>query len=214
MSLPNKIWLYRITHIDNLFYIFQNGIFASMSPNADSHYVNIGDSSLINYRKNIDACDPPGGKLADYVPFYLGPRSPMLYQIAKGYEDIPKHHQENIVYLISSVEQIEDHSLAYFFTDGHARSVTSTYYNKNEDFEKLDWDTIYNTYWMSDETDLRRKEKKQAELLVKHHIPVSAIEFIGVYNEAAKEKVSDLLVRAQLKINIRISPEKLFYDNL
>ncbi|MBD1363397.1 DUF4433 domain-containing protein [Mucilaginibacter sp. ZT4R22] len=214
MSLPGKIWLYRITHIHNLLYILQNGIYTSTSPHFDPNYKNIGDSSLINYRKGLDACDPPGGKLSEYVPFYLGPRSPMLYQIARGYEDIPKHAQEDIVYLISSVDQVEAHNLSYFFTDGHARSDTSAYYNKKEDFDRLDWDTIYSTHWISDETDLRRKSKKQSELLVKEHLPITAVDYIGVFNKTAEQKVSDLLAEADLNINIRISPAKLFYDHL
>jgi hypothetical protein len=148
------------------------------------------------------------------VPFYLGPRSPMLYQIAKGYEDIPKQPQQDIVYLISSFDNIIKHNLEYFFTDGHARSETSTFYNKKKDFENLDWDTIYDNYWKSDETDLRRQEKKQAEFMVKTYLPVSAIEHLGVFNENAKQIVSNLLAESNLNINIRISPQKLYYDNL
>jgi hypothetical protein len=214
MSLPEKVWIYRITHVSNLSYILQNGIYISSSPNFDPHYINIGDPSLINYRKNLDACNPPGGKLSEYVPFYLGPRSPMLFQIAMGYEDIPRQSQEDIIYLISSFDQVETHGLSFFFTDGHARSGTSTYYNSRNDFDKLDWDTIYNTYWKSDETDLRRKEKKQAEFLIKTYVPITAIEHIGVFNESAKQNVLNLLAQTNLNINIRLSPQKLYYDIL
>ena len=107
MEAPKKIWLYRIIHIDNLAHILHNGIHTGGSLDFDPNYKNIGDPSLINHRKNIIAQDPPGGSLSDYIPFYFGPRSPMLYQIAKGYEDIPKHPQENIVYLITSFEEVK-----------------------------------------------------------------------------------------------------------
>jgi len=214
MVVPQKIWLYRITHIENLNYILRNGIFTRESPNFDPNYINIGDASLINYRKSLDACDPPGGKLSEYVPFYLGPRSPMLYQIAKGYEDIIKYPQEKIVYLISSFNQVKMHNLPYFFTDGNARSETTNNYTAEDDFEKLDWTTIYSTYWKSDETDLLRKQKKQSEFLVKEHLPVTGLDFIGVFNNVAEQNVLHLLKELNLKIPIKISPDKLYYDNL
>jgi len=214
MAVPPKIWIYRITHVDNLPYILKNGIYTRESVKFDPNYKSIGDRTLIDYRKNLEACNPPGGKLSEYIPFYFGPRSPMLFQIATGYEDVEKHLQQEIVYLISSVDQIKANNLQYFFTDGHARSETSTYFNSEDDFDKLDWDTIYSTYWKSDETDLRRKEKKQSELLIKTHVPVSCIEHIGVYNELANRKVLDLLAETKLNINIRTSPQKLYYDNL
>ena len=214
MAVPKTIWLYRITHINNLGYILKNGLYTRSSPKFDPDYISIGDSSLIDYRKNLDACNPPGGKLEDYVPFYLGPRSPMLYQIAKGYEDVVKHPQSDIVYLISSFEEIKKHQLEFFFTDGHARSETSNCYTQKEDFIKLDWDAINAKFWKSDETDLLRKQKKQAEFLIKTYVLVSCITHIGVYNEATKEKVLKIAEQQHLNFKIGVSPEKLYYDHL
>lgn len=71
----------------------------------------------------------------------------MLYQIAKGFEDIIKYPQEDIVYLISSFNQVKSHNLTYFFTDGNARSETTTAYISESDFALLDWDAINSTYW-------------------------------------------------------------------
>lgn len=88
MTVPATIWLYRITHIHNMEYDMQHGLVIAKSPDANPDYLLIGDSTLINYRKELSAPDPPGGTLADYIPFYLGPRSPMLYQVATGWEDI------------------------------------------------------------------------------------------------------------------------------
>ncbi len=93
----------------------------------------------------------------------------MLYQSATGWEDINPYPQEEIIYYISSVSVIKQYKLEYFFTDGHARSQTSTFYNADSDFSNLDWEAIGATYWKSDETDLRRKEKKQAEIFIKNH---------------------------------------------
>jgi len=138
----------------------------------------------------------------------------MLYQIALGYEDISKYPQEDIVYLISSFDQVKSHNLIYFFTDGNARSETTNAYILESDFALLDWDTIYSTYWKSDETDLLRKQKKQAEFLIKDHLPVSCIDYIGVFNSVAKQNVLHLLKELNLNIPVKVSPAKLYYDNL
>lgn len=214
MAKPDKIWLYRITHIANLEHDLLHGLHIAKSPNANPNYHQIGDSTLITYRKELWAPDPPGGTLADYIPFYLGPRSPMLYQIASGWEDIQKFPQENIIYYISSLDKIKAADLKYFFTDGHARSRTSTAYTDDPDLDKLDWNAIYATNWKSDEVDLRRKEKKQSELFVKDHVPFSCVEHIGVFNRNAEQKVLSLLSTQQINIPIRISPQKLYYDHL
>jgi hypothetical protein len=214
MALPTKIWLYRITHIANLEHDLLHGLHIAKSPYANPHYFQIGDSTLINYRKDIAAPDPPGGTLADYIPFYLGPRSPMLFQIATGWEDIQKYPQEDIIYYITSLAVIKSAGLHYFFIDGHARSRTSTAYTVEADLQKLDWDAIYATNWRSDDSDLRRKEKKQSKLLVKGYVPFSCIEHLGVFNKNAEQKVVYLFNSHSINIPIKISPQKLYYDHL
>lgn len=212
--MPAEIWLYRITHIANLEHDLLHGLRIATSSEANSNYLQIGDSSLIAYRREILAPDPPGGMLADYIPFYLGPRSPMLYQIASGWEDIQKYPQQDIIYYISSLNHVKSIGLQYFFTDGHARSKTSIAYTLDADLEKLDWTAINSTNWKSDETDLRRKEKKQSEFLIKTHVPIKCIKYIGVYNKDAEQKVLSLLDIHKVVIPVRISPQKLYYDHL
>jgi hypothetical protein len=214
MATPPKIWLFRITHIANLEHDLLHGLCTTKSPDANPHYFQIGDSTLITYRKDIAAPDPPGGSLADYIPFYLGPRSPMLFQIATGWEDIQKHSQENIVYYISSLGAVKSAGLQFFFTDGHARSKTSTAYTDEADLKKLDWNAIYATNWKSDELDLRRKEKKQSEFFVKSHVPFSCMEHIGVFNKTAEQKVLYLFNSHSINTPIKISPQRLYYDHL
>jgi len=135
------------------------------TPNANPHYLQIGDSALITYRKEIAAPDPPGGTLSDYIPFYFGPRSPMLYQIASGWEDIRKYPQEEIIYYISSLNLIKSAGLEYFFTDGYACSKTSTAYTNDADLEKLDWDVIYSPTWKSDESTSEGRKRSSQNFL-------------------------------------------------
>ena len=85
MNVTNPIYLYRIIHINNLEYILKLGKLTCLNhQKADNDFIRIGDSTLIKSRNNktIPVC--PKGSFSDYVSFYFGARSPMLYNIQKG----------------------------------------------------------------------------------------------------------------------------------
>jgi hypothetical protein len=109
---------------------------------------------------------------------------------------------------------VKSAGLQFFFTDGHARSRTSTAYANEADLQKLDWEAIYASNWKSDESDLRRKEKKQSEFFVKGHVPFSCMEHIGVFNKTAEQKVLYLFNSHSINTPIKISPQRLYYDHL
>lgn len=50
---------------------------------ATTPYCNIDDVYLTARRNRIAVALPPNGFLNDYVLFYLGPRSPILYRIGR-----------------------------------------------------------------------------------------------------------------------------------
>lgn len=66
----------------------------------------------------------------------------MLYQISTGFDGVKQFSQQEIVYIVTSLDKIREHHLPYFFTDGHIRSFTSTSYNDDKYLEKLDWNAI------------------------------------------------------------------------
>lgn len=71
-----------MTHIENIPHILQNGITHSTSANANPNFVAIGDGSLITTRNNFLLNN--GRRLGEYIPFYLGVRTPMLYVVQNG----------------------------------------------------------------------------------------------------------------------------------
>ena len=95
---PSKIWVYRIIHYQNLEYILQNGIYYRNSENFDPNYVNIGSPEVINHRDKVIAKCFPGTIVNEYVPFYFGFRTPMLYKIKTGH-GVPQRPQHEIIYL-------------------------------------------------------------------------------------------------------------------
>ena len=213
MAKPDQVWLYRITHTDNLPHILRHGFTTAASPNADPDFRAIGDQSLIGVRKDLEVPIEPGGNFSEYVPFYMGPRSPMLYQIATGYEGVEKIPQGEIVYIVVNHDCIEKKGLEYVFTDGHARHTMTQFFNSPENFEQLDWDTIYAKRWSNIPEDPDRQRRKQAEYLVKGYVPVDCFAYILTNSENTKQKIESLLEDSGVEIPVRISNEA-YYDNV
>lgn len=191
MSDLSKIYLYRMTHIENISHILEYGITHVSSQNANVNYVSIGDSTLISTRNEFLLDN--GTKLGDYIPFYFCILTPMLYVIQKGY-NVKKINPEDIVYCVSSVQKIIDSNIGYIFTDGHAIETISTQFNFEniEDIENLVDLKISKDPNFKDLNDLDKKRRKQAEFLVDNDIPTHAILGFVVYNENAKNKLLGL----------------------
>lgn len=85
---PEKALIFRITHIANVPWILENGLYCRSAAEQDPRFVEIGNPDLIDKRKHRVVPAPPGGTLSDYVPFYFTPYSPMLYNIKTGWRGI------------------------------------------------------------------------------------------------------------------------------
>ena len=198
----NKVYLYRMTHIENIPHILLNGITHSTSKNANPSFFPIGDNSIINLRNEFKLDN--GKLLGEYIPFYFGIRTPMLYVIQKGYNKVIPTPAEKIVYCVTSVQKIIDQKLDFVFTDGHAVDGFSSQYTL-ADIQNintiLDKNAINAKYWKN-EKDLDLKRKKEAEFLVLNDIPSETILGFITYNENAKNKVINFGVE-DLKIQIR-----------
>lgn len=185
----SKIYLYRMTHIENIPHILQHGITHSSSPNANRSFVPIGDKSLITTRSQFPLDN--GKLLGDYIPFYFGTKMPMLYVIQKGYNFVKATPADEIVYCVTSVQKVLEAKLEYIFTDGHAVNSFSTQYNSKDigEIDKLlDMKAIHAKYW-NDENDLDLKRRKEAEFLVLGDVSNTAILGYVVYNESIKQKL-------------------------
>ena len=180
-------YAFRMTHIENIPHILQVGIVHKDSPNASPTYIAIGDQSLILARNQKIIA---GRTISEYIPFYFGPRSPMLYRIQTGY-GVTKRHPQEIVYCVLILEKIIASTLQYIFTDGHANSAITSIYT-SADLSQIDvhisYDDIYARQWSTD-SDIDLKRRKEAELLFIDEIPVDYISGYIVYNEVAKQKL-------------------------
>ncbi len=180
-----KIGLYRITHRDNLEHIFKIGkLTAPNHPEANPAYMGIGDGTLISTRGKRTIVVEPSGNLAgsfqEYVSFYFGRHSPMLYQIWKGGENVIARPQRDIVYVVSSVEKIVESRQDFVFSDGHGIHHLTKFYDKLEYLPEVDKKTVKAQQWSNTEYDSDRQRRKQAEFLVKGELSLEYVLGIGV----------------------------------
>lgn len=181
-------YAFRITHIDNIPHIVRNGIVKADSPLRDDNYVSIGDRQVIRVRTEMAVDDR---RISDYIPFYFGPRSPMLYVIQHGYNGVQRVEPWNIVYCVIRLDDVVNNNIDCVFTNGHALSKITTFFPKEcligiDDIVK--YDDVYSSQW-DIETDIDLKRRKEAELLIKNDLPPQFIKGFVVYNEEAKQKM-------------------------
>ena len=72
-------YAFGILHKDNMPHVMKYGLVHNDSPFARDSFVPIGDMSVMDVRSTKQL--PDGSFLSEYIPFYFGPRSPMLYNI-------------------------------------------------------------------------------------------------------------------------------------
>ena len=196
----------RLVHIDNIPHILKHGIVHSKSRFADPNYISIGDKTLIASRRDYTI---PGTNLllGDFIPFYFGPRSPMLFEIQKGFNNVVRRNPQELVYCIIMIDDVINNSLDGFFTDGHAKNAMTKFYSNTllpvlNDY--VSYDDVYEAYWGTayDNTG-ETKRKKSAELLLKEDISPELIKWFVVYNESAEDTL----------IKYGVSPEKIFVNS-
>lgn len=185
----SKKYLFRMIHIENIPHVLQYGITHRNSPFANLNFIPIGDNSLI-YKRNVYVLNN-GKPLGDYIPFYFGTKSPMLYVIQRGYNSVDKINPENIVYCVTTIAEIINSGIDFIFTDGHAIDSFSAEYSKDQikNIDNiLDYNAINASIWI-DENDLDKKRRKEAEFLLSQDLPANHILGYICYNEDAKSKL-------------------------
>ncbi len=212
-----KINIYRITHIDNIPHILKFGITHKNSKNQNFNFKAIGDTSLIHTRSKKKIEITNGGDVAiktitlgNFIPFYFGVKMPMLYVIQHGGNFVPEVTKaEDIIYIACSVIKIFNLGYEFYFSDGHATDVLTTFFDKQaiKNINKIiDWEAITASYW-GDKDNLDLKRKKQAEFLVKEDVSPNCIVGYGCYNEHAQNKLVNFGVNKKL---VKIIP-KAYY---
>lgn len=196
-------------HIDNLDYILNLGLITSPNHERnDKDYIPIGDNTLISKRKGKKIEIKPYGNFEDYVSFYFSKKTPMLYTIQHGYNNVIKQDSENIIYLVAEYHELINKT-QFVFTDGHAYDHFTQYFNNKLDLINLDFEAIKSKYWHNNQ-DPDLKRRKQAEFLVLNELSFSNIIGIIVSNEKTKIKVEEKLSKYKYICKVDVQPKAYF----
>ena len=213
MLTPIPTPVYRIVHIDSLRGILEaNALIApKLRPANDTSHRRIHNADLQSRRRRVAIPCGPKGTVHDYVPFYFGPRSPMLFQLHRGEVAGYEEGQEPIIYLVSSLQKVREHSIPFVFSDGHGNAAYTEWFDKEEDLAKVDWRTVYATYWQSTLDQPDRQRRKQAEFLVHERCPWQCVERIGVLNRKMQSAVESMFAEFDAAFGKQITIEAAWY---
>jgi hypothetical protein len=204
---PERGLLFRITHVANLPWLLKNGLHCANGAVSDPNFVPIGNPDLIDKRTWRQVPVPPGGTLADYVPFYFTPKSPMLLNIKTGFRGITPRQNEEIVILVSSCQMMITEGVSMLFTDRHAYTATAVWSADPADLAgMIDWDILRRHDFARDDLYPGKMERYQAEALAHRHVPPSAILGLGCLCEAVKQAVDGQVRMAGLALKVFVRP--------
>ena len=202
----------RLMHFDNLEHILKHGMYSKNSSHVIPNYVNIGDATLIKQRETFTVrITPPNGNLGDYIPFYFAGHSPMLLNIKNGSRGVKLLPQKDLVYVVCRISGIIEHCPEWCFTDGHAKNHLTRFYNHTDDLTKLDWDVIRMQYWHDTEDDYDRMRRKQAEFLVKGHVPANCICGLIVLTTEQEKRAKAIQQQTGTNIPIYVDNKRRYF---
>jgi len=201
--------IYHITHVANLLSIINYGGICcdSLESAAKIASVSIAYQHIKERRRRRLIRVGPGGTLADYVPFYFAPRSPMLYTINRGNVEQYTDGQRPIVHLVVYIEVIVSEGTPFVFTDAHAEMEVSEQFTDLSKLSEIDWELMASRWWNDTIEYPNRKQRRQAEFLVHKFCPWKLVSEIGVMNKEVAELVAGMLGGSTVQPQITVHPE-------
>jgi len=198
---PEKALIFRITHRDNVPWILENGLHCQNSGIANPDHVSIGNAELIALRQHREVDIAPGGTLADYIPFYFTPYSPMLLNIKTGYAGIRQRNNAEIVVLVSSLDALRANGVRYVYTDRHAYLRTAGFFDDPAQLGTVvDFAALQRRDFHRDPEQPDKVERYQAEALAHRFVPVGALLGIGCYTAAIKTELESTCHEPGVKV--------------
>ncbi len=208
MTTPARGTLFHFTHIDNLASIVAEGLLCdSQVAVGNSEIVEVAHTHIKERRRRRQVDVEPGGCVADYAPFYLAARSPMLYAIHKGSVAGYLGGQDEVVYLVSTVERLGALGLPFVFTDRNAVLQFARFFDDAAEMESvIDWKVMEGRRFDNTDTQIDRKERRMAEVLVHQRCPWDAITEVAVRTRDRLGEVSSLLATLDVSTPVSARP--------
>ncbi len=208
---PDPVLLYHITHVDNLERIVQAGGLwsdAQMRQQQATHKV-IGYDHIKERRLGLPVSCHAGTMVGEYVPFYLCPRSPMLFAIHNPRAEFAyRGGQKPIVHLVAKIADVinwaTQHKVPWAFSTCNARCEVADFYNHVVDLNRINWDAVKARDWRF------CRQEKQAEFLVHQRFPLALLHGAATMNDDTKEQVEQIFSRLDCPPTVKVK-RKWYY---
>ena len=207
---PELARIFRITHVDNVAWDLEHGLQCRNSRIANPGFRNIGNLELIEKRKDRTVPVSPGGTLADYIPFYFTPRSPMLYNIKTGFHGIAKVPMAEIVIYEASAHALAANGVTVLFTDRHAKLALAEFSADLADLNRVDWNILQRSDFTHDPADPEKMGRYQAEALIHRELPCRHLSAVVCNGQAAKARVQAAAEQCGIPVPVVIQPGMFF----
>ena len=192
MPRPEPTWVYHFTRVEHLASIIEHGLMCdSRAHEPGVLQIEVGNTGIKQARARRVVPVAPGGVVADYVPFYYAPRSPMLHAIHKGNVDSYQQGCDRLIFLATTTQALRAMSLQVLGTDRNARMAVAEFSADDEHIGAMTrWDVMELKYWGDAE---HGSELRQAECLVYGAVSARAIQLIASKSQTVREEVTDVL---------------------
>jgi len=211
---PTPTRVYHFTRIEHLPTVVESGLLCDRQAQQDGLLaIEVGNTGIKARRATRPVPVRPGGVVADYVPFYFGPRSPMMSSIHHG--NVPGYTQgtDRLIYLATTVETLLEVGLDPVFTDRNA-VLDYTGFIQLRDGEPedgfIDWPLMDERYWSDTDTYPDRRERRMAECLVLSAVPWDAFLFVGAKSQTVVDEVQELIGSGSSAPRVAARPDWYF----
>ncbi|RYF37825.1 MAG: DUF4433 domain-containing protein [Cytophagaceae bacterium] len=206
--------MYYILHYENLSEVIRDGgLLSDKAVRSKSiGHTNIGMSRIKEARMLKSVPCHPGTVVGDYVPFYLCPRSVMLYVIhCANHPGLTyRGGQGPIVHLefdaAAVVNWARDRGHPWAVSYGNAAAAIARFATGIGCMDGMNWEAI-GAQWFN-KPDVQ--EAKQSEVLAFGSVPWHLVERIGVVNQAMRQRIVEVLGSATHRPAIAIRPDWYF----
>jgi hypothetical protein len=162
-----------------------------ISQNLDINVIGMGKIKQRRLRLPVDC--HPGTTVGEYVPFYLCPRSVMLYILHRSNHPEVYYHggQDPIVHMQSDFHTVvrwaQAHGKLWACSIRNAGvEYGAGFFSQLNHIDRIDWSAVQSTDFRASTV----REGKQAEFLLHSYFPWSLVEAIGVNTQATADTVN------------------------
>ena len=197
--------IFRITHYQNLRWILANGLQCKNSYEQDPNFIPIGHAEIIDRRTRKIVTEPPGGVLADYVPFYFTPRTPMLMNIRTGRLGLKQWPLNDIAVLVGSLPELLKLKRVVY-SDRNAASATADFFSDEEKLGSLPWNLWRASDFRRDDAQPDKIERYMAEALIHGSLRALELQTVVCYSQDRAKEVERWVNDAGLTLPVIYRP--------